>query len=123
MKFFKLKKFLSIISVIVAGSAIVFLLIITRTNHPSISENEVRSQLEQTYDAEVAIVKKNEAVYEALITKNGNVYSVEMNALTGEVNSLKQTDEYIIQTESEVAEGPIELIPEKSSQMEGQHET
>ncbi|TQR18299.1 PepSY domain-containing protein [Psychrobacillus soli] len=120
MKFFKLKRFLSIISVIVAGGAIVFLLTITRTDHQSISENEVRSQLEQTYDAEVASVKKNEAVYEALITKNGNVYSVEMNAVTGEVNSLKQSDKYIIQTESEVAEGPIELIPEKSSQMVGQ---
>lgn len=120
MKFFKLKRLLSIITVIVAGCAIVFLLIITRTNHQSISENEVRTQLEQTYDAEVAIVKKNEAVYDALITKYGIVYSVEMDARTGEVNSLKQSDDYIIQTESEVAEGPIELPPEKSSQMEGQ---
>ncbi|MFJ7970361.1 PepSY domain-containing protein [Psychrobacillus sp. NPDC096389] len=115
MKFFKLKRFLSIVLVIIAGSVIVFLLTITRTNHPSITENEVRSQLEQTYDAEVAIVKKNEAVYDALITKNGIVYSVEMDALTGEVNSLKQSDEYIVQTEREVAAGPIELIPEQPS--------
>lgn len=120
MKFFKFKRFLSIFLVIVAGSTIVIILTITRKNHQSITENEVRSQLEQTYDAEVAIVKKNEAVYDALITKNGIVYSVEMDALTGEVNSLKQTDEYIIQTESEVAEGPIALTPEKSTQEEGQ---
>lgn len=120
MKFFKFKRFLSIVLVIIAGSAIVILLTITRINHPSISENEVRSQLEQTYDAEVAIVKKNEAVYDALITKNGIVYSVEMDAQTGEVNSLKQSDEYIIQTESEVAEEPNELMPEKSPQKEGQ---
>ncbi|SER66689.1 PepSY domain-containing protein [Psychrobacillus sp. OK032] len=120
MKFFKLKRFLSIITVIVAGCVIVFILTITRINDQSISENEVRTQLEQTYDAEVAIVNKNESVYDALITKNGIVYTVEMDALTGEVNSLKQSDEYIIQTESEVAEGPIELIPEKSSQMDGQ---
>ncbi|MFJ5769078.1 PepSY domain-containing protein [Psychrobacillus sp. NPDC093180] len=120
MKFFKLKRFLSIITLIVAGCLIVFILSITRTNQQSISENEVRAQLEQTYDAEVAIVEKNEAVYHALIAKNGIVYSVEMDALTGEVNSLKQSDKYIIETESEVAEGSSESIPEKSSQREGQ---
>ncbi|MDI2587475.1 PepSY domain-containing protein [Psychrobacillus sp. NEAU-3TGS] len=120
MKFFKLKRFLSIITLIVAGCLIVFVLSITRTNQQSISENEVRAQLEQTYDADVAIVEKNEAVYHALIAKNGIVYSVEMDALTGEVNSLKQSDKYIIETESEVAEGSSESIPEKSSQREGQ---
>lgn len=97
--------------------AIVFLLDITQPNNQTISENEVRSQLEQMYDAEVAGVTMNKDVYQAVITKSGAVYIVELDAISGDVYSLEQTDEYIIKKESEIPEGPMELVPQKTSEI------
>lgn len=120
MKFSKLKRFLSVISTILVVIVIVFLWNITKTNHESMSEIEVRSQLEQMYDVKVASVKMDRDVYEALITKSGTVYEVEMDAISGEVSSLKQSDNYIIKEESDLAEGPMEFISEPSSKTEEQ---
>ncbi|WP_144509641.1 hypothetical protein [Bacillus sp. FJAT-22090] len=120
MKFSKLKRFLSIISVILVGVTIVFLLNITRTNHQSMSEMEVRTQLEQMYDVEVASVKMEQDIYEALITKSGSVYEVEMDSISGEVNSLKQSDNYILKKDTDISEGPLEFIPDQSSKTEKQ---
>lgn len=96
MKFMKMKKFFIVCFATLGIIVIVFIVNIGSDQLP-ITENNVRTQLEQMYDAEVAEVKKNEDVYEAIIAKSGQVYLVEMNASTGDVNSLEHTDEFIIQ--------------------------
>lgn len=96
MKFMKMKKFFIVCFATMGIIVIVFIVNIGSDQLP-ITENNVRTQLEQMYDAEVAEVKKNEDVYEAIIAKSGQVYLVEMNASTGDVNSLEHTDEFIIQ--------------------------
>lgn len=115
MKFLKIKRFLMICSAIVTIVAIAFILNITQTNNQTISENEVRSQLEQMYDAEVASVTMKKDVYQAVIAKSGAVYLVELDSVSGDVYSLEQTDKYIIKEESEIPEGPVELIPQKTT--------
>ncbi|MET0961070.1 MAG: hypothetical protein ABWX58_12185, partial [Psychrobacillus psychrotolerans] len=96
MKFMKMNKFFIVCFATLGIIVIVFIVNIGSDQLP-ITENNVRTQLEQMYDAEVAEVKKNEDVYEAIIAKSGQVYLVEMNASTGDVNSLEHTDEFIIQ--------------------------
>lgn len=96
MKFMKMKKFFIVCFATLGIIVIVYIVNIGSDQLP-ITENNVRTQLEQMYDAEVAEVKKNEDVYEAIIAKSGQVYLVEMNASTGHVNSLEHTDEFIIQ--------------------------
>lgn len=94
MKFFKQKGILSIFIVIFIALGIGIVLNITH-NTQSISENEVRSHLEQMYDAEVAGVTLKHDVYKAVITKSGVFYLVEMNPVTGDVYSLEQTEEFV----------------------------
>ncbi|WP_391120223.1 PepSY domain-containing protein [Psychrobacillus sp. L3] len=103
MKFFKRKGFLSVFIAIFAAFGVGILLNITHKTQ-SISENEVRSQLEQMYDAEVAGVTMKQDVYKAVITKSGTFYLVEMNAVTGDVYSLEQTDEFDLDKQIVVSE-------------------
>ena len=63
------------------GIIVIVFIVNIGSNQLPITENNVRTQLEQMYDAEVAEVKKNEDVYEAIIAKSGQVYLVEMNAI------------------------------------------
>ncbi len=97
MKFTKIKKYsLIFVSVtVIVGTG--FLLNVTQSNRNSISESEVRSQLEQLYGAEVTDITLKEDVYKALIMKNGTVYLVEINPENGDVYSLEQTTEYMIE--------------------------
>ncbi|QUG40751.1 hypothetical protein KD050_15835 [Psychrobacillus sp. INOP01] len=97
MRYTKMNKFAFVCLATFGTIVIVFIVNTVDANHISITENNVRSQLEQMYDAEVAEVKKNEDVYEAIIAKSGEVYLVEMNAATGDVKSLEHTDEFIIE--------------------------
>ncbi|MEK4244660.1 PepSY domain-containing protein [Psychrobacillus sp. FSL K6-2684] len=97
MKFTKIKKYsLIFVSVtVIVGTG--FLLNVTQSNRNSISESEVRSQIEQLYGAEVTDITLKEDVYKALITKSGTVYLVEINPENGDVYSLEQTTEYMIE--------------------------
>ncbi|MEI4769539.1 hypothetical protein WAX74_07755 [Psychrobacillus sp. FJAT-51614] len=114
MKFFKRKGFVPVFSVIVVAGGIVVFLNINENNKQSISENEVRSHLEQMYDAEVAGVTMKQDVYKALITKSGSVYVVEMNAVTGDVYSLEETDEFVVEKANVNKEESIEAATEKT---------
>lgn len=96
MNFIKMKKFF-IVCFATLGIIVIVFIVNIGSDQLSITESNVRTQLEQMYDAEVAEVKKNKDVYEAIIAKSGQVYLVEMNASTGDVNSLEHTDEFIIQ--------------------------
>lgn len=111
MKFFNVKRFLLMFVVIAGAVGILLLLKITQTSQQLISENEVRSQLEHMYDAEVAGITMTNDLYKAVITKSGAVYLVEMNALTGEINSLEQTDTFAIENDNKKAES-IDTIAE-----------
>ncbi|MEK5214750.1 hypothetical protein [Psychrobacillus sp. FSL H8-0487] len=114
MKFMKMKKFFIVCFATLGIIVIVFIVNIGSDQLP-ITENNVRTQLEQMYDAEVAEVKKNEDVYEAIIAKSGQVYLVEMNATTGDVNSLEHTDEFTIKEvpiiKKEVTNGVVDKSP------------
>ncbi|WP_313892665.1 PepSY domain-containing protein [Psychrobacillus sp.] len=114
MKFFQKKKFLPIFmaTIVVAGTTI---LVYATKNHQSISENEVRSQLEQMYSAEVAdlTMGQDQDIYEAIITKSGAMYMVEMNAVTGDVLSLTEADEYIIKDKLNAADEPVKDVKEE----------
>lgn len=114
MKFFQKKKFLPIFmaTIVVAGTTI---LVYATKNHQSISENEVRSQLEQMYSAEVAdlTMGQDQEIYEAIITKSGVMYMVEMNAVTGDVLSLTETDEYIIKEKLKAANESVIVVKEE----------
>lgn len=114
MEFFQKKKFLPIFiaTIVVAGTTII---VYATKNHQSISENEVRSQLEQMYSAEVAnlTMGQDQDTYEAIITKSGAIYMVEMNAVTGDVLSLTQTDEYIIKEKVRAADESVEIMKDE----------
>ncbi|TQR21320.1 PepSY domain-containing protein [Psychrobacillus vulpis] len=114
MKFLNIKGFLPSIITITVLIGIGILINISQKNQPPITEHEVRSQLEQMYDAEVAGVTMKKDVYNAVITKSGAVYLVEMNAVTGDVNSLEQTDEFIIEKTSNMQEETIEFPLEET---------
>ena len=64
----KMKKFFIVCFATLGIIVIVYIVNIGSDQLP-ITENNVRTQLEQMYDAEVAEVKKNEDVYEAIIAK------------------------------------------------------
>lgn len=96
MKFTKMKRYI-IVCIVTIGIVVIVFIVSTGSNQIPITEKNVRTQLEQMYDAEVAEVKKNDDVYEAIIAKSGQVYLVEMSATTGDVNSLEHTDEFIIE--------------------------
>lgn len=96
MRFTKVNRFVLVCIATFGTVVIIFIVNTMDIDHMPITEKNVRSQLEQMYDAEVAEVKKNEGIYEAIIAKSGEVYLVEMNAATGDVNSLEHTDEFII---------------------------
>ena len=117
MRFAKKNKFV-FVGIATFGIIVIFTANIIDDNHIPITENNVRSQLEQMYDAEVAEVKKNEDVYEAIIAKSGQVYLVEMNAATGDVNSLEHTDEFLIQevpfTSKEITNEIVDNSPTKN---------
>ena len=97
-----------IICIAIIGIVVFIFIVNTGSEQLPITEKNIRTQLEQMYDAEVAEVKKNEDVYEAIIAKSGQVYLVEMNASTGDVNSLEHTDEFIIQEVPVVTAGTNE---------------
>ncbi|QFF98138.1 hypothetical protein PB01_04505 [Psychrobacillus glaciei] len=113
MKFFKRKGFLFVFIAIIVAFGIGILLNITH-NTQSISENEIRSQLEQMYDAEVAGVTMKQDVYHAVITKSGTFYLVEMNAVTGDVYSLEKTNEFDIDQQSDVSKDSAEGVEENT---------
>lgn len=96
MKFTKIKKytliFVSVIVIVGTG----FLFNVTQTNRQFMSENDVRSQLEQLYDAEVTDITLKENVYKAVITKGGSVYLVEVNSTNGDIYTMEQTNEYML---------------------------
>lgn len=96
MKFTKIKKYtLVFVSVtVIVGTG--FLFNVTQTNRHSLSENEVRTQLEQLYDAEVTEITLKEDVYKAVITKGGSVYLVEVNSTNGDIYTMEQTNEYML---------------------------
>lgn len=103
MKFTKIKKYtLIFVSVtVIVGTG--FLFNVTQANRHSMSENEVRSQLEQLYDAEVTEITLKEDVYKAVITKGGSVYLVEVNSTNGDIYTMKQTNEYMLTGNSQPA--------------------
>ncbi|WP_277585970.1 hypothetical protein [Psychrobacillus antarcticus] len=127
MKFTKMKRFI-IVCIVTIGIVVIVFIVSTDSNKIPITEKNVRTQLEQMYDAEVAEVKKNDDVYEAIIAKSGQVYLVEMSATTGNVNSLEHTDEFIIEevpvmtktTNGQFDEGPE--ISQKSTMPSSQVE-
>lgn len=90
-------KSIAYVCIAIIGTVVIIFTVNTIDVRDSITEKNVRSQLEEMYDAEVAEVKKNEDVYEAIIAKSGEVYLVEMNANTGDVNSLEHTNQFIIE--------------------------
>lgn len=114
MKFFKRKGFVPVFSAILVAGGIVVLLVINENNKQSISENEARSHLERMFDAEVAGVTMKQDVYKALITKSGSVYVVEMNAVTGDVYSLEETDEFVVEKANDKKEESIDVTSEKT---------
>lgn len=112
---FKNRFLLVLISLVIGGGIIVML------NFPykqSISENDVRTQLEQMYDAEVAGVTMKHDMYNAVIKKSGSVYLVEMNADTGDIYSLKQTN--INEVSNPIPEKMVSDKKEKSTREEKQ---
>jgi len=108
MKIIKMNRFF-IVCIATFGIIVIVFLVNNGSDQLPITEKNVRTQLEQMYDAEVAEVKINKDVYEAIIAKSGQVYLVEMNASTGDVNSLKHTDEYIIQEVPVIPTGTNEI--------------
>lgn len=114
MKFFKRKEFISTFIVITIALGTGILLNITQNNKQLISENDVRSQLEQMYDAEVTDVTKKQDVYKAVILKSGVVYVVEVNAVTGNVYSLEQTDEFVVEEFIGTSEESVESVTEET---------
>ena len=103
-----------IVCIATFGIIVIIFIVKTGSEQLPITEMNIRTQLEQMYDAEVAEVKKNEGVYEAIIAKSGQVYLVEMNASTGDVNSLEHTDEFIIQE--------VPVIPAGTNEEDNGHE-
>lgn len=114
MKFFNRKRLLSIVIAITVALGITVLLNIMQRSNQSISENEVRSQLEQMYGAEVADISMSQDVYKAVIRKSGSAYLVEMNPITGNINSLEQTDEDVIKEYSSLPEKSEENVTEET---------
>ncbi|MEK4083161.1 PepSY domain-containing protein [Psychrobacillus sp. FSL K6-1415] len=98
MEFNKMKRTF-IFCIATVGIVVIVFVVNIGSDSLLMTEKNVRTQLEQMYDAEVAEVKKSDDkdVYEAIIAKSGQVYLVEMNATTGDVSSLKHTDEFIIE--------------------------
>lgn len=96
MKFTKIKKYTLIFGSVIVIVGTGFLFNVTQTNRQSMSENEVRSQLEQLYDAEVTDITLKENVYKAVITKGGSVYLVEVNSTNGDIYTMEQTNEYML---------------------------
>ena len=94
MKYTKIKKYsLIFVSVgVIIGTGLLF--DVTQTNRQSISENEVRSQLESLYDAKVTDVTLKENVYKAIITKGGLDYLVHVDSVSGDIYTIEQTDGY-----------------------------
>lgn len=122
MRFTKKKKIVFVCLATFGIMVIVFIANTIDANRIPITENNVRSQLEHMYDAEVAEVKKNEDVYEAIIAKSGQVYLVEMNAATGDVNSLEHTDDFIIEEvpsiQKEITDKVVDDSPAKTPSTE-----
>lgn len=120
MKFRFKKSFQLIVISLVIGMGIIFAL-----NFPpkqTMSENEVRTQLEQMYDAEVAGVTMKQDRYNAVIKKSGSVYLVEINADTGDIYSLKHTNkkefsnlntENLVAVKKETPSGKEKKVTEK----------
>ncbi|MEK3936103.1 PepSY domain-containing protein [Sporosarcina sp. FSL W7-1349] len=72
-------------------------------------EQEVRTQLESMYGAQVGPLKQNGSVYEAEISREGGIYRAEIDAVTGKVLALIQTKEtspLATDTEKEAASTP-----------------
>ncbi|BAQ09732.1 predicted membrane protein [Bacillus sp. OxB-1] len=72
-------------------------------------EQEVRTQLESMYGAQVGPLKQNGSVYEAEISREGGIYRAEIDAVTGKVLALIQTKEtspLATDTEKEAASPP-----------------
>lgn len=111
MKFTKIKKYsLIFVSVtVIVGTG--FLFNVTQTNRNSISENEVRFQLEKLYDAEVTDVSLKENIYKAILTKGGSDYQVEVNAFNGEIYSMVQSDDKYLLTGTSQPIALSEYVP------------
>ena len=99
MYLLKSKKYLVVFAFVAVVAGIVMIVSIMQSNKQIISENEVRFQLEQMYDAKVAGVSMKKDVYKVVITKSETVYLVEMNAITGDVKSLEQLAQFAIEEE------------------------
>lgn len=118
MEFNKMKRTF-IVCIATVGIVVIVFVVNIGSDSLLMTEKNVRTQLEQMYDAEVAEVKKSDDkdVYEAIIAKSGQVYLVEMNATTGDVSSLKHTDEFIIEevpVKTQEANEVLDMGPEVS---------
>ena len=118
MEFNKMKRTF-IVCIATVGIVVIVFVVNIGSDSLLMTEKNVRTQLEKMYDAEVAEVKKSDDkdVYEAIIAKSGQVYLVEMNATTGDVSSLKHTDEFIIEeipVKTQEANEVLDMGPEVS---------
>ncbi|MCZ8542273.1 PepSY domain-containing protein [Psychrobacillus psychrodurans] len=118
MEFNKMKRTF-IVCIATVGIVVIVFVVNIGSDSLLMTEKNVRTQLERMYDAEVAEVKKSDDkdVYEAIIAKSGQVYLVEMNATTGDVSSLKHTDEFIIEeipVKTQEANEVLDMGPEVS---------
>lgn len=118
MEFNKMKRTF-IVCIATVGIVVIVFVVNIGSDSLLMTEKNVRTQLEQMYDAEVAEVKKSDDkdVYEAIIAKSGQVYLVEMNATTGDVSSLQHTDEFIIEevpVKTQEANEVLDMDPEVS---------
>lgn len=114
MKFIKKPWFipiiLSIVIIFVGGLYITYMV----SNKKVLSENVVQTQLEKMYGGTVVSLLNKNGLYEVEITKGESAYKVEVNNVTGVIQSLIQTSEHNETTPSLISEAALrEMIAKK----------
>lgn len=95
MRFLKKPWFISIVLAIVLVVAVQMYVKKTDSTIISVSEKEVRAELAATYggDADAIELVLDSGVYTGQIEKSGAAYDIEVDAMSGKILSLVQTEE------------------------------
>lgn len=80
------------------------------TKKEPLSESEIQSRLEAMYGGKVENLLKEKGIYEAELTRNGDVYSAKVDAITGSVLALTQTSKSAESAAQVISEADIQTI-------------